>query len=429
MRKLFWLVGIVLISLLAIHLYSGEKEKNISFEPVVQEVMMDTIEVEEPREPQTLYGISLDQKVVIEDRVKPNENLSTILSEYNVPFQEIDLLARKAKGVFDVRKINAHKSYKLICSEDSVAKFMIYEPNKIDYVVFDLNDSVDVYTGTKEVRDVESTITGTITTSLYQSMIDEGASPQLVDFVADIFGWQLDFSRLQVGDRYKIIYNKKIVEDEVAELGPVLAAEFTHEEHPYYAVRFDQGKGPDYFDEKGHSLRKAFLKYPVKFTRISSRYSGRRFHPVLKRYRSHLGTDYAAPRGTPIRAAGDGIVTEARYHRGNGNYVKIRHNATYTTQYLHMSKIAGGIKPGMKVSQGQTIGFVGSTGLANGPHLCYRFWKNGKQVDAMKVELPPSEPIAEDNKNSYDSVMIDMIARLHQLEVERKNFPVLAGDQ
>jgi murein DD-endopeptidase MepM/ murein hydrolase activator NlpD len=260
-------------------------------------------------------------------------------------------------------------------------------------------------------------------------MIDGGASPLLVDYVADIFGWQLDFGRLQPGDRYKILYQKKIVEDEVADIGPVLAAEITHEEYPYYAVRYDQGKGPDYFDEKGHSLRKAFLKYPVKFTRISSRYSGRRFHPVLKRYRSHLGTDYAAPRGTLIRAAGEGVITEAGYHRGNGNYVKIRHNATYTTQYLHMSKIAGGIRKGAKVSQGQTIGFVGSTGLANGPHLCYRFWKNGKQVDAMKVELPPSEPITEDNKISYDSVMIGMIARLGQLEIDREVYPVLAGDQ
>ena len=305
---------------------------------------------------------------------------------------------------------------------------MIYEPNKIEYVVFDLNDSVSVYTGSKEVNSIESTITGTITTSLYESMIQGGASPQLVDYVADVFGWQLDFTRLQVGDQYKIIFQKQMVGEEVVELGPVIGAEFVHEGNPFYAVRYDQGNGPDYFDEKGHSLRKAFLKYPVKFTRISSRYSGRRFHPVLKRYRSHLGTDYAAPRGTPIRAAGEGIITEARYHRGNGNYVKIRHNATYSTQYLHMSKIAGGIKPGVKVVQGQTIGYVGSTGLANGPHLCYRFWKNGKQVDAMKVELPPSEPIAEDNKNSYDSVMIDMLARLNQMEIGQNDFPVLAGD-
>ena len=369
MRKMLWLLGIVVISFLAFHVYSGEKTEEPSPEISIAPPVEDTIQVEEPEEPEVIYGINVDSKLVIESKVRPNENLSTILSEYKVPPKEIDLLARKAKGVFDVRKINAHKDYKLICSEDSVAKFMIYEPNKIEYVVFDLNDSVSVYTGSKQVSSTESTITGTITTSLYESMIDGGASPQLVDYVADIFGWQLDFTRLQVGDQYKIIFHQQMVEGEVVELGPVVGAEFIHEGNPFYAVRFDQGKGPDYFDEKGHSLRKAFLKYPVKFTRISSRYSGRRFHPVLKRYRSHLGTDYAAPRGTPIRAAGEGIVSEARYHRGNGNYVKIRHNATYSTQYLHMSKIAGGIKPGVKVVQGQTIGYVGSTGLANGPHL------------------------------------------------------------
>ncbi len=428
MRKLIWLAGILVISVLAFQLYSGEKKEATITAIPVQHIVEDTTNTESPTVPETLYGIDVEKKVVIERRVKPNENLSSILSEYKVPLQEIDQLAKKAKGVFDVRKINAHRDYKLICSSDSVAQFMIYEPNKIDYVVFNLQDSIEVYTGSKEISTVESTITGTIETSLYESMIEGGANPQLVDFVADIFGWQLDFSRLQVGDSYKIIYQKKLVEGEVAELGPVIAAEFTHEENPFYAVRYDQGSGPDYFDEKGHSLRKAFLKYPVKFTRISSRYSGRRFHPVLKRYRSHLGTDYAAPRGTPIRAAGDGIVSEARYHRGNGNYVKIRHNATYSTQYLHMSKIAGGVKAGVKVTQGQTIGYVGSTGLANGPHLCYRFWKNGKQVDAMKVELPPSEPITEDNKTSYDSVMIDMISRLHELEIDQQDFPVLAGD-
>jgi len=430
MRKLFWSGGLILISLLAFHFYSGEKQEKPIEVTAVQPMAEDTVVVvEEPKAAEILYGISLDRKVVIASTVRPNENLSSILSGYNVSLQEIDQLVRKAKGVFDVRKINAHHNYKLICSEDSIARFMIYETNKVDYVVFDLNDSLDVYTGSKEVNSVESAITGVITSSLYQSMIDGGTSPQLVDYVADIFGWQLDFSRLQPGDRYKIIYQKKLVEDEVAEIGPVLAAEFIHEGNPFYAVRFDQSKGPDYFDEKGQSLRKAFLKYPVKFTRISSRYSGRRFHPVLKRYRSHLGTDYAAPRGTPIRAAGDGVVTEASYHRANGNYVKIRHNATYTTQYLHMSKIAGGIRPGTKVDQGQTIGYVGSTGLANGPHLCYRFWKNGKQVDAMRVELPPSEPIAEDNKISYDSVLMDMIVRLGQLEVDQDIYPVLAVDQ
>ena len=417
-----------MVSFLAFHLFSKEDSKKSQVVLPSENVEVDSITPEAPPIAQTLYGINIDDKVVIEQKVRPNDNLSSILADYQVSYEDIDQLARNAKGVFDVRKINAHKKYKLICTEDSVAQFMIYEPNKIEFVVFDLSDSINVYTGSKEVSMLETSITGTITTSLYQDMVENGASPQLVDYVADIFGWQLDFGRLQVGDRYKIIYQQKLVEGEVADLGPVLGAEFIHEGNPFYAVRYDQGNGPDYFDEKGHSLRKAFLKYPVKFTRISSRYSGRRFHPVLKRYKSHLGTDYAAPTGTPIRAAGDGVVSEARYHRGNGRYVKIRHNSTYSTQYLHMSRIAKGIKQGVKVTQGQTIGYVGSTGLANGPHLCYRFWKNGKQVDAMKVELPPSEPILENNKSSYDSVMLEVVDRLHQLEIKPNDYSILAGD-
>jgi len=430
MLKWLLLCSLVLISVLAFYLYpAGERVEKQAIEIQSQEIApKDPDNVEVPARPKTLYGINVDNKVVIEEVVKPNENLSSILSNYEVSAQEIYLLAQKAKGVFDLRKINAHRNYKLICTQDSIAQFMIYEPNKIEYVVFDLSDSTDVYMGMKEVSTLESTITGTISTSLYEAMLESGASPQLVDYVADIFGWQLDFTRLQVGDQYKIIYLQKLVEGEVADLGPVLAAEFVHEGNPFYAVRYNQGKGSDYFDEKGHSLRKAFLKYPVKFTRISSRYSGKRFHPVLKRFKSHLGTDYAAPRGTPIRAAGEGIVTEARYHRGNGNYVKIRHNSTYTTQYLHMVRRARGIKPGVKVVQGQTIGYVGSTGLANGNHLCYRFWKNGRQVDALKVELPPSEPILENHKPAYDSLMMEMIDRLHQIEVDDSMFPVLAGD-
>ncbi len=424
MRK--WFVGVASLFLISGGLYFIYPEKSVE-ETAEPPVIVEEVALPAPETPK-LYGIDLDAKLVIEDVVRPNENLSTILSDYQVPLQEIDLLARRAQGVFDVRKINAHKPYKLICDLDSIPQFMVYEPNKVDYVIFDLQDSTSVYTGQKKVDTIRQTLSGLISSSLYNSMIEAGASPQLVDNVADVFGWQLDFGRLQPGDKYKIIYEENRVDGESAGLGPILGAEFIHESNPFVAVRFDQGNGPDYFDEKGNSLRKAFLKYPVKFTRISSRYSGRRFHPVLKRYKSHLGTDYAAPTGTPIRAAGDGIVTEARYKGGNGNYVKIRHNSTYTTQYLHMSRIAKGMKPGSKVAQGQTIGYVGSTGLANGPHLCYRFWKNGVQVDALKVELPPSEPITEDFRASYDSVMVNMMDQLQQVAYPNESFNILAGD-
>lgn len=425
MRKWFIVIALFLATgITLLYEYGKPSSEVLEVPPQVNE---DPPSVPDQPAPK-LYGIDVQAKVVIEDVIKPNENLSSILSSYHVPLKEIDQLAKRAEGVFDVRRINAHKSYKLICSLDSVAQFMIYEPNKIEYVIFDLNDSTNVYTGRKEVDIIEKSITGTIHSSLYNSMIESGASPQLVDNVADIFGWQLDFGRLQVGDQYKIIYQEKMVEGESAGLGDIRGAQFIHEKNPFYAVLYDQGNGQDYFDDKGNSIRKALLKYPVKFTRISSRYSGNRFHPVLKRYKSHKGTDYAAPSGTPIRAAGDGIITEARYKGGNGNYVKIRHNGTYSTQYLHMSRIAKGIKSGAKVTQGETIGYVGSTGLANGPHLCYRFWKNGVQVDALKVELPPSEPINETHKVAYQNVMEQMLQQLDKIPYPNESFPILAGE-
>jgi murein DD-endopeptidase MepM/ murein hydrolase activator NlpD len=237
-------------------------------------------------------------------------------------------------------------------------------------------------------------------------------SHDLTNKFVDIFAWQVDFQRLQKGDQFKLIYEENLVEEKSVGVGRILGVYFEHSNNGYYAFPFDQGDGLDYFDNEGNSLRKALLKYPIEFTRISSRYSKSRFHPVVKVFRPHLGTDFAAPTGTPIRSVGDGIVEEAQYKTNNGNYVKIRHNGTYTTGYLHMSKIASGITPGTRVRQGQTIGFVGSTGLATGPHLCYRFWKNGVQVDALKVELPPSQPVKADYFQNFEKVKTDLIQRL-----------------
>jgi murein DD-endopeptidase MepM/ murein hydrolase activator NlpD len=234
----------------------------------------------------------------------------------------------------------------------------------------------------------------------------------LTNKFVDIFAWVVDFQRLQKGDQFKLIYEENLVDENPIGVGRILGVYFEHSGSGYYAFPFDQGDGPDYFDENGNSLRKALLKYPIEFSRISSRYSMHRFHPVVKVFRPHLGTDFAASTGTPIRSVGDGIVEEAQYKSNNGNYVKIRHNGTYTTGYLHMSKIASGIKPGTRVRQGETIGYVGSTGLATGPHLCYRFWKNGVQVDALKVELPPSQPVKEEYFQSFEKVKEEITKRL-----------------
>jgi murein DD-endopeptidase MepM/ murein hydrolase activator NlpD len=230
--------------------------------------------------------------------------------------------------------------------------------------------------------------------------------------VVDILAWQVDFQRLNKGDEIKIIYEEMQVEGKSIGIGQIKGIYFRYGQKEVYAIPFNQGEGLEYFDENGNSLRKALLKYPIEFTRISSRYSMRRFHPVLKVNRPHLGTDFAAPTGTPVRSVGDGVVVEATYTANNGNYVKIRHNSTYTTQYLHLSKIAPGIKAGVSVKQGQWIGNVGSTGLATGPHLCYRFWKNGVQIDALKAELPSALPIHPKHREAFNQVKEATIKRL-----------------
>lgn len=383
----------------------------------------------EIKEPQVLYGMIVNDHLVIEDKIKRNQRLGDILNEYNVSAKLIHEISRLSRNIFDVRKIAPDKKYTLICNQDSLktAKALVYEPNAIDYIVFNFEDSLYVNAFKREVVTVEKSITGVINSTLSATIDEMGISHELTNKFVDIFGWQVDFQRLQKGDKFKLIYEEDQVEGNYVGINKINAIYFEHFGHPYYAFPFDQGEGMNYFDAEGKSLRKALLKYPIEFTRISSRYTLKRFHPVQKRWKAHLGTDFAAPTGTPIRAVGDGIVLEARYKSNNGNYVKIRHNGTYTTQYLHMSRIASGVRAGTRVRQGQTIGYVGSTGLATGPHLCYRFWKNGVQVDALAVDLPPSEPIKKANREAFDEVKHTLMQRLDQIEFPESQPDAIAG--
>lgn len=375
-----------------------------SFSPLTINVKKSTL----------LYGMNVDNYVVIEDKVKKNQFLADILTAHNVPIKLINQVSAISRNVFDVRKIAQNKKYTVICNPDSLktAKAFIYEPNPIDYIVFSFEDSLRVDVCQREVVVEEKSIAGVIQSSLSQTIEAMGISHELTNKFVDIFAWQMDFQRLQKGDVFKLVYEEVQVEGRPIGIHDIVGIYFQHFGSDYYAIPFDQGNGKDYFDERGKSLRKALLKYPIEFTRISSRYTGRRFHPVQKIFKAHRGTDFAAPTGTPIRSVGDGIVEEAQYKSNNGNYVKIRHNGTYTTQYLHMSRIEGGIRAGTRVRQGQRIGYVGSTGLATGPHLCYRFWRNGIQVDALRVELPPSQPINADFTEAYELVKNQIKIRL-----------------
>ncbi len=380
----------------------------------------DSLYVDGVTEPEFIFGLRADSAIVIQEKIRPNQSISDILLPLGVSHKMIFDLAANSKDDFDLRKIKSGKPYKVLMNLDSTVAKLVYEPNQVDYVVLHLDDSLYSETIKREVTTVRKVLSGTVEYSVAVTIDEKGGPVALTNRFVDVFAWQIDFFRLQKGDYFKIIYLEEQVEGESIGIENIEAIYFNHYGNDYWGFAYDQGEGIDFFDEKGNSLRKALLKYPLEFSRISSRFTLNRFHPVQKRWKAHKGTDFAAITGTPIRSVGDGIITEAMFRQLNGNYVKIRHNSTYTTQYLHMSKIAPGIKPGVKVSQGQLIGFVGSTGLTTGPHLCYRFWKNGVQVDALKVELPPSNPITEDHVDRFTSVkngFIDMLGEVGRADL------------
>ncbi|WP_258102888.1 peptidoglycan DD-metalloendopeptidase family protein [Marinoscillum sp. MHG1-6] len=404
------LMIMLVIPAMTIAMFSCQPKQAATKVEVIEEVVI---------EPEVKYGIVVDSLDEHIDRVKWNQYLSDILSSFNVDDPTIYQIAQASKGVFDVRNLKAERPYSIFLKRDSAktATHFVFEPDKTEYVVFHLQDSIHVTRHKRPITIEEHTIVAEIENSVYEAVLAQNESPILVSRLVDVFAWQVDFFRIQKGDRFKVIYEVEKVGDEVVGISQIKGAYFQHFGKDYYAINFENDGSENFFDEKGNSLRKTFLKAPLDFYRISSRYNPRRFHPVLKRYKAHLGTDYAAPRGTPIRTVGDGVVLEASYTGGNGNYVKVKHNSNYTTQYLHMSKIASGMRPGTRVKQGQTIGYVGSTGLANGPHVCFRFWKNGRQVDPLRIELPPSEPISEDKRSQFLHTKNVIVSQLFKLTV------------
>jgi murein DD-endopeptidase MepM/ murein hydrolase activator NlpD len=362
------------------------------------------------------YGIVTDSFQVTRGIIKPGQVLGEILYRNHIDHTQIDKIVKASKGIFDVKRAKAGQPFTVFCTKDSnaIAKCFIYEESATNYIVFDLRDGIQVYRGEKEVEMRMRTASGEITSSLWNAIMDNNMSPALVMELSNIYAWTIDFFRIQKGDKFKVFYEERFVEDEFVGIGRVWAAKFIHQGEDFYAFYFrEEGENfGDYFDDESKTLRKAFLRAPLNFSRISSKYSKRRRHPVTGRVKPHLGTDYAAPKGTPILTTANGSIVVASYTRNNGNFVKIRHNNTYTTQYLHMSKIKSGIRKGVHVKQGDIIGYVGSTGLATGPHVCYRFWKNGRQVDPYKEKLPPSEPMKEQSKEPFQLVKDSLIQYL-----------------
>jgi len=354
------------------------------------------------------YGYRLNDFKVINDTIRAGENFSEIMDRNHVEYPKVLEIVTKIKDTFNVRRMKSGTPYTILAKKDSTekAQVFIYKTSQVRYTVVDFKDSIiTAYNVKKPVQKVIKTASGVIKTSLSDAIDNQGLSSYLTYKMADdIYAWTIDFSRLQKKDKFKLIYEQLYINDTIpVGIGEIKAAYFEHGGKPFYAFKFladSTLKIPDYFDDEATNLRRQFLKMPVKFSRISSRYNlSRRIAYYGNKIRAHKGTDFAAPVGTPIMSTANGTVVESRYKGGNGNYVKVRHNATYSTQYLHMSKRVA--KVGQVVKQGDVIGYVGMTGNTSGPHVCYRFWKNNKQVDPLKQKLPAAEPMKNAIKPSY----------------------------
>lgn len=348
-------------------------------------------------------------------KIVSGESFGALLGKRGISTSQIYKIAAAVEDEFNVRRIRAEVEVKFATGDSSIfPSYFIYPESKYEYWIVSLQDSLYAKKVEKKRTVRRREISGTIEDALYLSVARAGGTQALAMSLVEVYAWSIDFFRLQKGDQFSVVYEEEYVDDTTyVGLKGVIASNIKHVDNDFYAFPYKNELGfHDYYDEEGRSLRKTFLRAPLDFTRISSRYSGRRFHPVQKRWKAHLGTDYAAPTGTPIMTTADGVIIAAKYTSANGNYVKVRHNGTYTTQYLHMSKIGSGVKNGVRVKQGDVIGYVGSTGLATGPHVCYRFWVNGKQVDPYKQKLPDAEPLTAERMSAYKTYMKELKTRL-----------------
>ena len=385
----------------------GEKQNETKIEVVKEKIIKE-------------FGFTLNNFNVKKDTIESGDSFGLILEKNNLFYPKIYNIVQETKKVFDIRKINVGRPYTILSSKDSLNKplVFIYQPNAVDYLVVSLGDSLWAEKKQKEIKLKEFEALGSIKSSLAETMQELNLSPLLTNELSEIYAWNIDFFRLEKGDNFKIQYTSRYVDDSIyIGLNRIHNAFFKHRGKPFYAIEFetDSIRGIfEYFDDKGKNLRRAFLLSPVQFSRISSRYNLRRKIAYYGRVRPHYGTDFAAPVGTPIRSTADGRVVKSGYTKGNGYYVTVSHNATYSTQYLHMKK--RGLKVGTYVKQGDKIGEVGMTGFTSGPHVCYRFWKNGRQVDPLKQKLPEAKPISDSLKRKYLTYMAPIKDKLDSMK-------------
>ena len=377
----------------------------------VEETPQDTVP-----EPVRRWGIVIDSLDVYDGVIGRNELLSNILIRNGVSARTIHFLDRQSESTWSVRKIQAGKPYHIIRDRDSLAsaRYFVYDISKVDYVVYSLTDSIYSYLGSIPTDTLRRFISGSIQSSLWNAMMDQGAAPELAGLLSDVYSWTIDFFGIQQRDSFCVYFEEIYADTALVGTGNILAANFITggKDHLAFRYRYREDRG-EFFDENGTSLRRAFLKAPLSYSRISSRFSNARLHPIKKIVRAHHGVDYAAPSGTPVYSVGDGVVTAKAWdNKGGGNYIKIKHNSTYTTEYMHLRGFASGIQVGTHVKQGQLIGYVGMTGTATGPHLDYRVFKNGTAIDPLRMDLPAVDPIKKEDMHEYLTTVRDNMKKI-----------------
>ena len=381
-----------------------------------------------PPPPPTKYGYDMNQYKFEDYPIKYGSFIGDILSDYGISYNKIYQLEKEAEKVFSLRKIKAGKDITFIKNDECEAPTaFIYAPNLFTYVDFTFGDSIHVTQKDIPFETCREIVTGTIHAggSLSESLDDKGLSLSMADQLEDALA-QVYFPSAQPGDRYKIVFDRKYIENKPVGSGSILAASYKSGNSEYYGFYYENDRYQGFYDIEGTPNKKTFLRAPVRASRISSFYNLNRFHPVLKRRKAHLGTDYAAPKGTPIFSVADGAITRRGFTNGNGNYIKIRHSDLYQSQYLHMSKFKSGLKVGSRVKQGQVIGYVGSTGLATGNHVCFRFWKNGKQINHLRENFPPLDPMPEESLPDYYQVRDQYWRELSTLPYEDEESVIYA---
>jgi murein DD-endopeptidase MepM/ murein hydrolase activator NlpD len=396
---------LILFSCLCVNLLSScgwSKKRKESLADSVYEVI-----------PKYKYGICVDSFFVYHSIVGQDVNLSQILTRFGVSQNKINELGDKSQSVFDVRKMKAGNVFAIFLDLDTArtVKYFVYEISPVEYLMCEFGDSMKVYLEQKKVRTIEQTAKGTIESSLWNCITSNKINPVLATELSEIYAWSIDFFALQKGDHFKVIYNESFVDSMSVGVTEIKAVVFNHMGEDIYAIPYEQDGKLGYFDDKGKSLKKAFLKAPLKFSRITSYFSKARFHPILRIFRPHWGVDYKAPIGTPVQTISDGVVIKIGYSGGAGNLIRIKHSNGFESAYMHLSGFPKGVRLGSHVHQGQIIGLVGSTGLSTGPHLDFRIYKDSKPVDPLKVKSPPTDPVKKSDMAAF-TIKADVLKQM-----------------